>query len=1037
MNDGKLILKIGADITEFQYKIEDIDARLKELYETAKTTLGKNLPEVNLEIKGLERTKQELERFGSFAEGTLGSLINQKKRLEEEQLSIPLNTAAFEEAGRKIGQLDTQIKNFKKTGREPIKEIISPAAIGSIDYFNEKVKELTSQRRKISFDTEEGRQQIAQLTQQIEFFESKSKGVANFGKKVEFIEPESILGLQNKLSELENKRIRIKVTDTEELAALNNEIAETRERIVQANSITLDPKGRIQNAAAKARQSIVNLGLVVQDLPFGFIAIQNNIPNLVQSFVTLSQEAKTAGVTVGSQLAAQFKGTAGAIFGIGLAVSALTAGFTYLIQKYGSVSAALDSFFGKVNPLEKVITRANKALKEFSDNFKTVGETLGEANASAEKNIIRLESLAETVIDVTKTERARKSALDELKRTDNDRFGRYDIEKNKLEGLIESVKEYTNVIIAKQTAEKLADRASEALATREILRNQYAEQIKQLDDVKKRYPGVAEAAADYNRKLKEYIAIQQSGALKTTTLLPTPAEGVTEFEQVNTELQKTEGNLKKVNGEYDKYRGLAKKATLENLAFGESLTTFDGKTVKVKFEFELPKLEEFKDITDFYDPKNAISRLEKYADVLLDVTQSEKDRTSVLNKLAQEAPKVTKGNFTLFDSLKLGVSPLEKIKEAVINYGFVLQELYIINEDLKDKSKIKFEFEPPKLERFLKEVEGFYEFEAALKRIDDYGKILLDPSASVEKRIEVLKKLQKEQKNVFSQDAAYFDNLEVGVSTTEQITNAFLAFNSALQQALVDKKRISTIFDSEEIKNQFEIIQELAKGLPKNILPSFKEFETEITKIFSEFIKSGKELDETALKAAIESKLLSLKTTVEKAQLGKALASVFGGDDAAVKITDQIDAITSGIKNFQQEIQQNLEKPFRDFFDTLLDEGKVSLQSFFDLFKDILKRIAAQIISSGIAKLVTNILFPETAVAGAIGNVIGGKGGPKGLIGLITKIFGGATKNAIGGVQFGQVGGGVQLQGQVTFVQRGSDLVGVLNRTNGTINRVG
>ena len=40
-------------------------------------------------------------------------------------------------------------------------------------------------------------------------------------------------------------------------------------------------------------------------------------------------------------------------------------------------------------------------------------------------------------------------------------------------------------------------------------------------------------------------------------------------------------------------------------------------------------------------------------------------------------------------------------------------------------------------------------------------------------------------------------------------------------------------------------------------------------------------------------------------------------------------------------------------------------------------------------------------------------------------------------VNFGGLEGGMQMRGQVVFVQRGSDLVGVLNRTNSTIGRIG
>ena len=40
-------------------------------------------------------------------------------------------------------------------------------------------------------------------------------------------------------------------------------------------------------------------------------------------------------------------------------------------------------------------------------------------------------------------------------------------------------------------------------------------------------------------------------------------------------------------------------------------------------------------------------------------------------------------------------------------------------------------------------------------------------------------------------------------------------------------------------------------------------------------------------------------------------------------------------------------------------------------------------------------------------------------------------------VNFGGVQGNAGLSGQVVFVQRGADLVGVLNRTNTNINRIG
>jgi len=54
--------------------------------------------------------------------------------------------------------------------------------------------------------------------------------------------------------------------------------------------------------------------------------------------------------------------------------------------------------------------------------------------------------------------------------------------------------------------------------------------------------------------------------------------------------------------------------------------------------------------------------------------------------------------------------------------------------------------------------------------------------------------------------------------------------------------------------------------------------------------------------------------------------------------------------------------------------------------------------------------------------------------GALADFLGGGVRNpSFGGVQ----GGGLGMSGQVALVLRGQDLVGAINRTNTTINRVG
>jgi len=127
-------------------------------------------------------------------------------------------------------------------------------------------------------------------------------------------------------------------------------------------------------------------------------------------------------------------------------------------------------------------------------------------------------------------------------------------------------------------------------------------------------------------------------------------------------------------------------------------------------------------------------------------------------------------------------------------------------------------------------------------------------------------------------------------------------------------------------------------------------------------------------------------------------------------------------KELASSIQGFLYQPLENIFDILLEKGKKSWKDFGNAIIATLKRIAAQIAATFIAKGIANILAP-------------------GLGSISTDALGeflGMTGDLVGAANFGGVGGGgMQMSGQVVFVQRGSDLVGVLNRTNGTINRVG
>jgi lambda family phage tail tape measure protein len=155
---------------------------------------------------------------------------------------------------------------------------------------------------------------------------------------------------------------------------------------------------QIDNFGKRSTIALTSLNQVVQDLPFGFIGIQNNIPNLVQQFSLLSKESggfKNALVAVGNAIS----GPIGLVAGVSL----LTTGLTVLVQKYGSLSTAFTEIFG--------------IQKSLTDLQRQYNEELGKSIGASESEKVNLQSLAKIYLDTNSTLNQRVGAYDLLKKS--------------------------------------------------------------------------------------------------------------------------------------------------------------------------------------------------------------------------------------------------------------------------------------------------------------------------------------------------------------------------------------------------------------------------------------------------------------------------------------------------------------------------------------------------------------------------------------------------------------------------------------------
>lgn len=205
-------------------------------------------------------------------------------------------------------------------------------------------------------------------------------------------------------AELKSARAAVKTALGDDLIKANKYVEDLEQSLKDLKSVGVQIPGskeaanglkNIAPAAQKAQNTLTGLSGVVRDLPFGFVAIQNNLPILADSFGNLTKTS--GGFKAGlKDLGAALAGPAGVSFAIGAVIS----GITVLVQKYGSLSAALT----EVLNLSKSQRDLNVALE--TATAKNVG--------SAEAEITVLKTLTGVLTNTQLSLDARNGAYDEL-----------------------------------------------------------------------------------------------------------------------------------------------------------------------------------------------------------------------------------------------------------------------------------------------------------------------------------------------------------------------------------------------------------------------------------------------------------------------------------------------------------------------------------------------------------------------------------------------------------------------------------------------
>lgn len=452
MSDGALRIPITGDASQFKATLSEVESSLKYFKEKLKSAKGDQIGKINFTISGLEETKNALTTFGKFADGTLGQLYQKLEQLKSLRLTIQADATALTPVNNAIDETTKKIKDLLSAGlQKPIVEAAQVSA-NSIQGLKNRIDELN--QKKLNLDAKDDYLQIVKLNQEIDRLKTQINNLNKLGLKVDQTIDPAVNSFKN-----------------------------------------------LTNTSNKSRQALTSLSLVAQDLPFGFIAIQNNLPAVIQTFGQLKAESRTVKGAL-SSLASGLVGPAGLF----LAFSVVTGAVTYAIQKYGSLGAAIDALTGKYVDLGGVVNRAAESLKQYNENQISTSEITARAEASQAGQILKARTLTNVVLDLSKSEDVRKKALEGLQKLDEERFKNFNVEKGLLDGLTAATENYTRAIIAQGVASKFTDQVSATTVELENQRNALGNVLTQLD----KYGNFQERL---NRLAQEQAATARQGGI--------------------------------------------------------------------------------------------------------------------------------------------------------------------------------------------------------------------------------------------------------------------------------------------------------------------------------------------------------------------------------------------------------------------------------------------------------------------------------------------------------------------------------------------
>lgn len=181
-------------------------------------------------------------------------------------------------------------------------------------------------------------------------------------------------------------------TDSKDVLKLSASIAETKAKMEVLNSSLNPIANGTRNLAAgsnQAAQALTNVGRVAQDLPFGFMGIQNNLNPLLESFQRLKAETGSGSAALRA-LGSSLMGAGGVGLALSIASSAFVIfqnGIMGFNKKTAEAKEKLDKFTEALNQNREAGAKDLSVMNAYVDAAKNTALSTDQRKTAVDKLI--------------------------------------------------------------------------------------------------------------------------------------------------------------------------------------------------------------------------------------------------------------------------------------------------------------------------------------------------------------------------------------------------------------------------------------------------------------------------------------------------------------------------------------------------------------------------------------------------------------------------------------------------------------------------